>query len=136
MLFTNFEDILIGVVHGTITREWKEVGGIEEVLCANDNKMKKLMRESYEKNFKIKMEEDFKKFNREDAAYQNAMLKYCLPDLCQDKKISKDQAAKEAKALQDINIKNDKEKFKCKLKEFLKKYVLRTGSQTYIPSLP
>ncbi|XP_065207492.1 annexin A1-like [Planococcus citri] len=84
--------------------------------------MKKLMRESYEKNFKIKMEDDFKTFNKEDAAYQNAMLKYCLPDLCQDKKISKDQATKEAKALQDIDIENDKEKFKCKLKEFLNKY--------------
>ncbi|XP_065204012.1 annexin A13-like [Planococcus citri] len=130
MTFTNFEDILTGVVHGTITRDWKEVGGIEEVLCANDNEMKKLLRESYEKNFKIKMEEDFKTFNKKTQRIRMLcsnieVPEFCFslqPDRCQDKKISKEQAAEEAKALHDIDIENEKEKFKDKLKEFLNKY--------------
>ncbi|XP_065223196.1 annexin A2-like [Planococcus citri] len=121
LAFKRYEAQLGDTLHSAIAGEWKEGGVVEEIVCANDKEMKDLIQEHYKAAFQCTVEDHLKLIHKDDKAYQETIHKYCWQPLCQEKKMKPEDIDKEAKALQDIDPKKDKEGFKKKLKELLDK---------------
>ncbi|XP_065224352.1 annexin A1-like [Planococcus citri] len=117
------DEILANCLHDNIHHKHSpEVGAIEEIVCANDKGMKDLINKKYQTRFGKSVEDELARFKEDDKAYQDVIQKYCWKGLCQDKKITPEDADKEAKALRNISPKKKQTDFKNKLIELLDKY--------------
>ncbi|KAL6958159.1 hypothetical protein U1Q18_048892 [Sarracenia purpurea var. burkii] len=116
------EGILADTIYKSIKSGKGEKGDIEEVVCGNDNLMKDRIDKYYQATYQMNVESHLATFRAEDNPYQDVMQKYCWKGLCQDKKITPEDADKEAQVLRAIDAKDHKMDFINKLIELLDKY--------------